>query len=73
MMQVEVMVMVTGSNSRAWITDDGTEVPIDLATYLMTAIKYERHSDAYAGTQIFTMQVPKSVIDKYVPLYTGVH
>lgn len=69
---VEVMVMITGSNSRAWITTDGTEIPIDLAMYLMTVVKYERHSDAYAGTQVFTLQVPKSVIDNYVPLYTGV-
>jgi len=72
-MMVEVMIMISGRASSAWITDDGTEVPIDLATYLMSILKYERHSDAYASTQIFTMQVPKSVIDKYVPLYTGVH
>lgn len=66
-MQVEVMVMVTGSNSRAWITDDGTEVPIDLATYLMSILKYERHSDAYAGTQIFTIKVLSHVLHKYLP------
>ena len=72
-MMIEVMIMISGRASSAWITDDGTEVPIDLATYLMSILKYERHSDAYAGTQIFTIKVPSHVLHKYVPLYTGVH
>lgn len=66
-MMVEVMVMISGTSSSAWVTEDGTEVPIDLATYLMSVIKYERHSDAYAGTQVFSFKVPKHVLHKYLP------